>query len=327
MQKLMAVARVGKRWGSLLALCLVLLGVMRCGGGSAPIASGGPLAGNWQLNLKQEFPRPPSTNAVSASGFLSQTGSTVTGSVQVPPSPQNNKCAGVGTVTGTVSGQNTTLVINNGGTELNLIGTLSSDEKSMTGSYTGPGGGCFTTPTSGTWTASLIPPLSGNFTGTITGSNYMSILTGTNTGNVAPIPVSGTLMQVGGPGSSNATLTGTISATGYPCFTNATFTGTISGANVYLLVFGFNSQQIGTVGVPPTTSSTGTPATVVVDQNSVSLVGSTYALGQPNGPGGNPFGPCPPITNPAGGASVPNDSATITLTLSSASNFEAQQPK
>jgi hypothetical protein len=226
-----------------------------------------------------------------------------------------------------VSGQNTTLVINNGGTELNLTGALSSDEKSMTGSYTGPGGGCFTTPTSGTWTASLIPPLNGNFSGEITESTYMSVLvfgTISNTSQAPSIPVSGTVTQLGGPGSSNATLSGTISAVGYPCFSTATFTGTISGQNVYISIFGYNSQQIGTVGVLPAGPATpGIPAIVTVDQTGgVSLVAGSatdhvFFLGSSAPPA---FGPCPPLQSSDSGT-VPWDIATMTLRLSSASNF------
>jgi hypothetical protein len=214
-----------------------------------------------------------------------------------------------------MSGQNATLAINNGGTQLNLTGTISTDGTTLSGSYSGPGGGCYTTPTSGTWTASLIPPLNGNFTGTITDSSYMAALTGQNP--PPTIGVTGSFTQTGGPGSSNATITGTIQAAGYPCFRTAHVSGTISGQNVYLQVFGYNDEQIGTIGVPPST-----PATVTSAQSTVSLVGSNQGNGLSLGEtlGGKPTGPCPPLQTSNG--ALPTDSAAIDFQLSGAvSNF------
>jgi hypothetical protein len=296
-----------------------MLGLTSCGGGSSTPAATGALNGNWQIFLTQEFPRPTFTNPLSASGFLSQSGSAVTGSVQVPPSPENGKCAGVGAVSGTMSGQNATLVINNGGTQLNLTGALSTDGTTLTGSYSGPGGGCYTTPTSGTWTASLIPPLNGTFAGTITDSIYMAAFTGQTP--PPTIGVTGTFTQTGGPGSSNATITGTIQAAGYPCFRTANVSGTISGQNVYLQVFGYNDEQIGTIGVPPST-----PATVVLDQETVSLVGSNQGNGLSLGEtlGGKPTGPCPPLQTSNG--ALPTDSAAIDFQLSGGVSTFRQRP-
>lgn len=225
------------------------------------------------------------------------------------PSSQNLKCGGVGVLSGAVDGQTVTLAINEGGTTINLSGTLSSDGKSMSGNFAGLNGGCYTSPTSGTWTASLIPPITGSFTGTITNSLYMTLLTGANP--PAPIAVSGMLTQVGGTGSSNASVTGTITAVDYPCFRTASVSGTISGQNVYLLVFGFDGQQIGEIGAPPSA-----PATVVVQSTGVSLVGanpgtSGLALGGTSVTGS--FGPCPAIVTTQG--SVPYDQAAFTFSF------------
>jgi hypothetical protein len=47
-----------------------------------------------------------------------------------------------------------------------LTGTIAADQQSMSGTWTSTNtGGCFT-DTNGAWTASLIPPLSGTYTGT-----------------------------------------------------------------------------------------------------------------------------------------------------------------
>lgn len=320
MHRIVRASASGKLFCFSAVMVILMIGLTSCGGGNSDPSASGALNGNWQIFLTQEYPRPTFTNPLSASGFLTQSGSAVSGSVQVPPSPENGKCAGVGTISGTTSAQNVTLVLNNGGTELNLTGSLSTDGSALTGSYSGPGGGCFTTPTSGTWTASLIPPLNGNFTGTITDSAYMAILTGQNPPPV--IGVTGTLTQTGGPGSSNATLTGTIQAAGYPCFSTAYVSGTISGENVYLQVFGYNDQQIGTIGVPPST-----PATVVSDSSGISLTGSNQGNGLSLGEtlGGKPTGPCPPLQTPNG--AQPTDSAAIDFELSGLLNLRQRAAK
>lgn len=295
------------------------------GGGNSNNPQSGPLSGNWQITLTQEYPRPQAL--LSVSGFLSQSANAVTGSMQVPQSSQNGHCAGVAALSGSVSGETVTFVINNGGAELNLTGTLSSDQKSMAGNYSGQAGGCFTTPTTGTWTSNLIPPLSGNFTGTLTNSTYMSVLTGEDP--AAPIAVSGTFTQTGGEGSSNATLTGTIQAADYPCFRTASLSGTISGANVYLQVFGYDDTLIGTIGLPPAPPAAGSPATVVVNpQGGVSLVGSgpgTSGLALGAISAGKIFGPCPPLQTSNG--PLPYDAAAISLSLTGLSNYAQRPPK
>jgi hypothetical protein len=307
MSKHQAFAGLAQRFGLNSCATMLLLTLLSCGGGGSAPTSPGALAGNWQFTLVRGFPLPRTTTG--ASGFLSQTSNSVAGSVQIPPSSQNLKCGGVGVLSGAVDGQTVTLAINEGGTTINLSGTLSSDGKSMSGNFAGLNGGCYTSPTSGTWTASLIPPITGSFTGTITNSLYMTLLTGANP--PAPIAVSGMLTQVGGTGSSNASVTGTITAVDYPCFRTASVSGTISGQNVYLLVFGFDGQQIGEIGAPPSA-----PATVVVQSTGVSLVGanpgtSGLALGGTSVTGS--FGPCPAIVTTQG--SVPYDQAAFTFSF------------
>lgn len=273
-------------------LVFLLLTLAACGGG--PISSSpasGPLSGNWQLSLLQESPPPLTT--LSASGFFWESNNALTGSVQIPAEGTDGQCGGVSSVTGTVSGQNVTLFLNEGGTELSLTGIISSDNKSISGDYLGPGGGCLAAPTTGTWNAFLIPQLNGAFTGTLSNSQYMAVLTGLSP--PAPIAVSGTLTQGPGMGASNATLTGSITAVGYPCFRTVSLTGTISGQNVYLDVFAYNGEQIGTLGVPGLPGINGTPATVVVGSNGVSLTGT--------GEGGLSLGvsgACPAITGTSG---------------------------
>lgn len=291
------------------SLAFFLLALAACGGGSAPPpTTGTSLTGNWQLDLLQEEPRPQTP--LSISGFLVDSSNALTGSVEVPAVAAHNNCGGIGSVTGSISGQNVTIAVDEAGTTLNFTGTLSPDGTSMSGDYQGPGGGCYTTPTTGTWNGFLIPSLSGNFTGTIN-SSYMQILQGAKT--PVPVAVTGSITQSTNAGTGNATLTGTISASGYPCFSNASLSGTISGQNVYLNIFGYNGVQIGTLGQPGTVGAPNSPATVVVQSGKVSLIdtsNSGFFLGAAVG-NGTVVGPCPPLIVPGSTSTQTSESASV----------------
>ncbi|MGA9039781.1 MAG: hypothetical protein WB421_04545 [Terriglobales bacterium] len=283
---------------TVLVFTVLMLGA--CGGGTAsPSAQqGGPLAGNWQIVLTQEFPfqTPPATLYVS--GFFLQAKNSVTGSVQLPASTLGN-CSGVGLLGGTLSGQNVTLSVDENGSTMSMTGSAASDYQSMSGIYETVAGGCSDKPTSGTWTAFKVPVMNFNFTGTLSQSTYMELLTGVSP--PAPIAVSGVISQSANIGASSATLTGTITAVGYPCFRTASLTGTISGQNVILALFGYNGDQIGTIGTPLT------PSTLTVNSGAVSLSGGlTLGAG-----GAEAFGPCPALPN--GTNSQPNDNAIAAL--------------
>lgn len=286
-----------------LALAFFLLVLAACGGGnsSSSSATGGPLSGNWQLNLVQEEPRPQAVFPVS--GFLLESNNALTGSVAVPIMGDDGgtvNCGGGGQLTGNLSDQNVSFSVNPGGTVLSFTGTISSDNKSMSGSYQGPGGACFADPTTGTWSAFLVPPLNGNFSGTLSDSGYMALLTGVSP--PAPIAVSGTITQSSAFGSSNATLTGTITAQGYPCFTTVALTGTISGQNVVLSVFGYQNSQIGVLG----TSTV--PAIASLGPNGMLGISGTLALGKASAT--TTVGPCPPLN---GGQIVDSTVAAFTF--------------
>ena len=274
------------------SLILLSFAFTACGGSSTSnsTTASGPLTGNWQINLVQGFPLP--ATPLSISGFLTQSNQAVAGSVQGPTitNSKGTLCGGTAQITGTVNGQIVAFTENLGGTTYNFTGSLSSDNQSMSGDYAGQGGACFTGSTTGTWTALLIPPLVGNFTGTLSGSSYMALLTGI--APAAPITVSGSITQSSNGGGSNASLTGTIAAVGYPCFTAVSMSGTISGQNVYLNVFDYNGEPVGFLGVPSS------PATVTLSSGgAVSLVddnvGNGLQLGIFNGT--STVGPCPPL--------------------------------
>jgi hypothetical protein len=304
--------RAAKALATTVLACLSLL-VISCGGSSSTTPGGsGALTGNWQVNLTQDYPLP--VTQLNVSGFVVQSDNTLTGSVQVPTDGTLFHCGGVSPLEGTISGQTVAFSVNEGGALVNFTGTLGTDGSSMTGSYQAVGGACFPgTSTTGTFSTFLVPPLNGNFTGTLN-SSYMELLTGAT--EMVPVTVSGTMSQTSNAGASNATLTGTITAVGYPCFSTATLSGTISGQNVYMNVFGYNGQQLGTLGQPPASAGGvgATPATVVVSSTGISLVGSGTAgltLGVTTGIGQS--GPCPPLANPAQSFPIVDDSADVTL--------------
>lgn len=292
------------------SVTLILAG---CGGGSAsgaadPAAQGGALSGNWQLVLKEGVPKNPPQ--LSVSGFLLQSQNSFQGSVELPgdgASGQQN-CAGVGTVSGTLNGQQVTFSINEGGSTLTFSGVMASDG-SMSGDYEGPGGSCLAKATTGTWSAVQVPPLNGSFSGMITNSSYMALATGLSTDQIPPIPVTATFTQSSNIGASNATISGMLNASNYPCFSSAYVTGTISGSNVVLSVFGFDGTLIGTLGTSVV------PATVTGTSGNLSLTTVTPAslfLGAVL-PGGTEQGPCPKLFDAAGNP-VQFDSAAFSVT-------------
>jgi hypothetical protein len=273
----------------------LVLALASCGGGSTsssssiigPNANQGPLAGNWQIILTQEVPAQNPILQLPVSGFVLYSNDSVTGSVALPGNGTTASCAGVGTVTGTLAGQNVSISVDESGSTLNLIGNASSDSMSMAGSYQSLAGGCTKTPTSGTWAAFQILPLSGSFMGTLTNSAYMRALTGQQT--PPPIQVSGTITQSPNVGASNATLTGTIVAVGYPCFATVSVSGTISGQNIYLSVFGFDGSLIGNLGKAGSSpGSAGNPATVLAGSTGLVLTGNMNL-------GAGTVGPCPQL--------------------------------
>lgn len=290
-------------------LSAMLLILTACGGSSpASAPASGPLTGNWQITMLQQYPGQATTLGVS--GFLSQSNDALTGSVEGPSilstNGQNLNCGGTAQVAGTVSGQNVSFTENIGGTTYNFSGTISSDNQSMSGDFQALAGACFKDPTSGTWDAFLIPPLNGNFTGSLTDSSYMAELLGVST--APPITVSGSLSQSSNAGGSNASITGTINAVGYPCFSTVSVTGTISGQNVYLDVFSYTGEQIGTLGKAASSIGVaGAPATVVSTSNGLSLVDNTS--GDALFLGVNTPGPCAPLND--GGLTVTGDSTNV----------------
>jgi len=223
------------RWFALSSLLLVPLVMLACGSGANSADAGGLLSGNWEMTLLRTGNPAPETY----SGFLLQSGNSVSGAFIL-----GDNCSGVGPVNGTVDGQNFQLDVNEFGQDLSLTGTVPpggpSSNTFLSGAFSSLAGGCVTHPTTGTWSAVQVQPISGTFHGTLVLSSQTTL------------NVTGTLTQSPNTGSSNASLNGSITASVGPQFcaylTSATIRGLISGTAVSLNLFGPDGSQIGTIG-------------------------------------------------------------------------------
>jgi hypothetical protein len=116
-------------------MVIVSLSPFGCGGTFRSFPNEGDISGNWTLFL--------SSSGTQKVLTLAQTGENIAGTT-----------SDGGTITGSVSGSDVSLTINNvGGTTTILAGTASSDWKTMSGTYTSTG-----SDGSGTWTATKIIP-------------------------------------------------------------------------------------------------------------------------------------------------------------------------
>lgn len=229
-----------------LLFCILLIATS-CGGGSSSSAHpDSAISGNWVITLV----RHNSTEPWTFSGFLLQSGGSVSGSVILGAGVG---CQGVvGPVTGSFDGKQLQLTIGSFGQDFSLTGGMtsggSSGDASLQGQFSTVQGGCLGFSSSGTWSAVRIPPLSTTFHGHFVPAAI----------NVATIDVTGTLAQGSNVGASNATLTGTINSTGgtqfCPYISTGSVTGVISGDNVVLNLYGPDGSQIGQIpdfGFPP----------------------------------------------------------------------------
>ena len=232
-----------------------LIALSGCGGGtSSQSQSIGSIAGNWQFTMAG--PADNSFLGGMQGGFLLQKNGVVTGgviySIMLPPQPGGSPTlcnSGSAPVTGTINGQNVTLIAVAGAQSFTLTGTLSNNGSTMMGTYTSTDGqGCGTAQTGLQWSATLVPPL----TGPIQGNFHSSI---NPTLRNQDFPVSGTLTQGENIGASNATVTGTLNFDGYPCLTTASVNGQISGNSVILQIIASNGLNAGQIGAAPGASN------------------------------------------------------------------------
>jgi len=249
-------------------LLTTLIATTACGGGSTAASSGGALSGNWQIALvRQSVPTQPLTYT----GFLTQSGDSVSGNLILGSGFVGSGCSGVGPVTGTVNGQNVSLTINQFGGDVSLTGTVRTVPPSgapMNGQFSFLASGCNAFPGTGSWSAFQVVPVNGSFHGTFT-----STLPPPNNGT---INVVGTLTQGPNTGGSTADLSGSITLVGTPHFcsylSTATISGLISGTSVSLNLFGPDGSlitqigQIGQISNPEVTSQ----VTVTADATALS---------------------------------------------------------
>lgn len=226
-------------------LSYISVTVLGCGSGTnTPTAPPTPLSGNWQITLLRVANPVPLTYT----GFLQQTGGAITGALIL-----GDGCAGVGSVNGTLNGQDLQLDVNEFGQDLTLTGTLPSNGTAagLSGQFSTLTGGCSYAST-GSWSAVLIKPLTGSFHGTLTSQATPS--NGT-------LDVTGTLTQGPNIGSSNATLSGSMTTTSVPPFCSyvptASITGVISGTAVILNFFGPDGSQLNTIPINATITTNG----------------------------------------------------------------------
>jgi len=254
-----------------------------CGSGSSshsnvdPPASGS-LSGNWQMTLQ-----PSNTKSTrTQSGFLLDNNGTLTGSVLLTDYP----CSGIGSVTGTLDGTDVTLVTDPVGITVNMTGTTGSPG-AMSGTYTMLADGCTTkgaSPESGTWTATLVAPLTGNITGSF------------NSHSGSTFPVTANISQGQNSGASNAALTGTVTVPD-PCVLqngNTTDTLTVNG-----LISG--TAVVINLNLPDSTTGTMTQAGQITGTLDGTAISGKYEI----------LPPQPSVKGPCHGG----DHGTVTLTL------------
>lgn len=238
-----------------LLLCLAIA-TLSCGSsGNSSASAGSPLSGNWQVTLI----RHSSTDTFTFSGFLLQSGGTVSGSFVLVSGPAAS-CLGVGPVTGTYDGQNLQLTVGEFGQDFSLSSSLpsaSASNGSISGQFSTLAGGCIGFASTGTWTAVRVLPLTGPFQGSfILGSGSSS----------ASVGVTGTMTQGPNVGASNATLSGALNQTGSSfCsyLSDVTIAGLVSGSTANLNLYGPDGSQIGQVS----------NATVALDGTSLTSTG------------------------------------------------------
>ena len=122
--------------------CLCFL--VGCGGGGK--SSSPSMSGHWTFSsIPTGVPFPA---IQTATGTLTQNGSSVTGTLTLA----GFACAKSGALTGTVSGNTLSLQLDENGQSVTFTGRLNSTFDSASGSYIAPSGGC-TNGDSGLWTA------------------------------------------------------------------------------------------------------------------------------------------------------------------------------
>lgn len=122
------------------AIAVAVLFLAGCGSSSHP-----NMTGNWTFVVTSTAFGGSGTGVVA----LTQSGSSISGTLNFSG---GTPCAASPSLTGTVSGTNLSLQLNENGQTVSLTGTANSSFSAASGDYTAPAGGC-TNGDFGTWTA------------------------------------------------------------------------------------------------------------------------------------------------------------------------------
>ncbi len=299
MRRTCSLAAHGVQAPDLILMIILALTFSSCGGNGGPTSQQGDaqVSGNWQFAMSttgDSFVVSPLQG-----GFLLQKNGAITGqivfSIELPPPSAGASpvfCnSGTAAVTGTISSQTVSLnaaiaaLDSNGNPTTQTLtlsgGALSSDGTAIqNGTYRltagygvsqGQNVACGGVPQddAGTWSATLVPPLTGGFQGFFHSTESDSRFINQN------FPVSGIVTQGPNIGAASATVTGTLVfqdpvslLNDYPCLSTASVNGTISGSNVLLQIFSTSGTLVGQIGQAPETlaaTPTISPTAVTLD--------------------------------------------------------------
>lgn len=236
--------------GAVLLFACILI-TSACGGGGSSKSSGasGLLSGNWQIVLTQTQPPPTGSQVQTESGFLTQSGNLLAGSILQSGA---TTCVGLGTASGSVTGSNVSLTLDQTGQTVTLNGTTTSDGATVAGDYSILASGCGSS-TVGTFTGTQVKPLSGNLQATFTSGEF--------SGSVYAF--TGTLTQAPNTGMSYGPLSGSMTSTNSPCLNSLSIAGQVRGTSV---IFNFLASDGTAQGqFQGTTSTDGTTLTGTYD--------------------------------------------------------------
>jgi hypothetical protein len=197
------------------------LGVLvSCGGGGGGNGGGSvvSLAGNWQFTATSSV----FDITTTATGQVNQNGSSLSGTLALSGTP----CADSASFAGTINGNNLRGTLDENGQTVTMMGTVSADGNSGSGTYTTPAGGC-TNGDHGTIVGERLSMLNGMFVGPFGPANSL------------PANIVAQLRDEGGKVTGSAVITNS------GCFNSLNIVGTVSGYRVLLQGTGSqNTEQM-----------------------------------------------------------------------------------
>lgn len=222
----------------LYSLVLCTLAFVSCGKSGDAGSPPNLLSGNWQMALQADS---ASSAVPTESGFLIQSGKTLTGELLLS---NQSECGGVGTVQGMLNGTDVEINLVQLGQTVTLTGTAPSDGTSMGGIFSILGSSCGGGSSTGSWSATPVKPVSGNYQATMNSYSH----------GVYNFAV--TVTQGANTGGTTATLTGTMTSTNAFCANNITIAGVVSGTSIAFNLLTSDGTAIGQFTGTTTTDAT-----------------------------------------------------------------------